>query len=172
MSVVIGIILTIAVLFFVNPVFDNSLFYGLGLLINTFVLFIICIINKGNIKYENLNIKRGFLIGLCIGISAVPGVSLILMCMALLLIFDTDNEIAYRYSLIVNFFVLICMIINIYAGLNIKFVINIQNIICLIISFITGFFIIAIGLRVIKSKFKFLLPIYTLITGIALVLLN
>ena len=147
---------------FVGNKLETPIIIALALIVMGIILYIVDKKSKSDIKFENMNFKQTFLIGLSQCLAFIPGVSRSGITMTTGRIMGIQRESVAKYS-----FLLSTPIVFAATVLKFKdFVFSIPFFIGVFVSFIVGIFVIKFLLEYLrKGSFK-IFAIYRVIFGI------
>lgn len=150
---------------FVGDALKQPLIIGISLSVMGVILYIIDKKSKSEIKYENMNFKQTFLIGLSQCLAFIPGVSRSGITMTVARSLKIERESAAKYS-----FMLSAPIVLAATILKLKdFVFSIPFFMGIFVSFLVGIVVIKFLLNYLqKGSFK-AFAIYRVIFGIIII---
>lgn len=152
---------------FLEGALTKPIIIAIALIIMGIVLYIVDKNAKSTIKYENMNLKQTFFIGLSQALAFIPGVSRSGITMTTARMMGIERESAAKYS-----FMLSAPIVLGATIFKIKdFVFNIPFFIGVLASFIVGIFVIKFLLNYLKKGSFKLFAIYRIILGIIIITL-
>lgn len=151
---------------FVGNKLETPIIIALALIVMGIILYIVDKKSKSDIKFENMNFKQTFLIGLSQCLAFIPGVSRSGITMTTGRIMGIQRESVAKYS-----FLLSTPIVFAATVLKFKdFVFSIPFFIGVFVSFIVGIFVIKFLLEYLrKGSFK-IFAIYRVIFGIIIII--
>lgn len=152
---------------FVDEALTKPLIIAIALIVMGIILYIVDKKSKSEIKYEEMNFKQTFLIGLSQCLAFIPGVSRSGITMTVSRMMKIERESAAKYS-----FLLSTPIVFAATVLKFKdFVFSIPFFIGILASFIVGIFVIKFLLQYLqKGSFK-IFSVYRIIFGLSIILL-
>ena len=150
---------------FVGDNLKNPLIIGIALIIMGIILYLVDRNSKSEIKYENMNFKQTFLIGLSQCLAFIPGVSRSGITTTVARSMKIERESAAKYS-----FMLSAPIVLAATILKLKdFVFSIPFFVGIIASFLVGIFVIKFLLDYLKKGSFKVFAIYRVIFGIIII---
>ena len=153
---------------FVGDNLKSPTIIAIALIVMGIILYIIDKRAKSNTKYEQMNFKQTFIIGLSQCLAFIPGVSRSGITMTTGRSMGIDRESVAKYS-----FMLSTPIVFGATILKIKdFVFSIPFVIGVLASFIVGIFVIKFLLEYLKKGSLKVFAIYRVIFGMAILILN
>lgn len=151
---------------FVGNALETPIIIALALIIMGIILFIVDKKAKSNVKYEDMNLKQTFLIGLSQCLAFIPGVSRSGITMTTGRIMGIEREAVAKYS-----FLLSTPIVFAATVLKFKdFVFNIPFFVGVFVSFLVGIFVIKFLLEYLKKGSFKIFAIYRVIFGILIII--
>lgn len=151
---------------FVGNALETPIIIALALIIMGIILYIVDKKSKSNIKYENMNLKQTFLIGLSQCLAFIPGVSRSGITMTTGRLMGIERESVAKYS-----FLLSTPIVFAATILKFKdFVFSIPFFIGVFTSFLVGIFVIKFLLEYLKKGNFKAFAIYRIIFGIIIII--
>lgn len=151
---------------FVGNALETPIIIALALIIMGIILYIVDKKSKSNIKYENMNLKQTFLIGLSQCLAFIPGVSRSGITMTTGRLMGIERESVAKYS-----FLLSTPIVFAATILKFKdFVFSIPFFIGVFTSFLVGIFVIKFLLEYLKKGSFKVFAIYRIIFGIIIII--
>ena len=152
---------------FVGDKLETPIIIALALIIMGIVLYVVDKKSKSNIKFEKMNFKQTFLIGLSQCLAFIPGVSRSGITMTTGRLLGIERESVAKYS-----FLLSTPIVFAATLFKIKdFVFSIPFFIGVIASFLVGIFVIKFLLEYLKKGSFKVFAIYRVIVGIAIIVI-
>ena len=151
---------------FVGNKLETPIIIALALIVMGIILYIVDKKSKSDIKFENMNFKQTFLIGLSQCLAFIPGVSRSGITMTTGRIMGIQRESVAKYS-----FLLSTPIVFAATALKFKdFVFSIPFFIGVFVSFIVGIFVIKFLLEYLKKGSFKVFAIYRVIFGIIIII--
>lgn len=151
---------------FVGNKLETPIIIALALIVMGIILYIVDKKSKSDIKFENMNFKQTFLIGLSQCLAFIPGVSRSGITMTTGRIMGIQRESVAKYS-----FLLSTPIVFAATVLKFKdFVFSIPFFIGVFVSFIVGIFVIKFLLEYLKKGSFKVFAIYRVIFGIIIII--
>jgi undecaprenyl-diphosphatase len=152
---------------FIGDKLETPIIIGIALIIMGIILYEADKKSKSNIKYEQMNLKQTFLIGLSQCLAFIPGVSRSGITMTTGRIMGIEREAVAKYS-----FLLSTPIVFAATVLKFKdFVFSIPFFIGVFTSFIVGIFVIKFLLEYLKKGSFKVFAIYRIIVGVAVIVI-
>ena len=150
---------------FVGNKLETPIIIALALIIMGIVLYVVDKKSKSNIKFEKMNFKQTFLIGLSQCLAFIPGVSRSGITMTTGRLLGIERESVAKYS-----FLLSTPIVFAATLFKLKdFVFSIPFFIGVLASFLVGIFVIKFLLEYLKKGSFKVFAIYRVIVGIAII---
>lgn len=152
---------------FLSDSLNQPLIIALALIIMGILLYIIDIKSSSKIKYEQMNLKQTFLIGVSQALAFIPGVSRSGVTITTARFMGIERKAAAKYT-----FMLSAPIVLAATLFKIKdFVFNIPFIVGVITSFIVGLFVIKFLFEFLKKRSFKVFSIYRVIFGIFIIIM-
>jgi len=153
---------------FVGNKLETPIIIAIALIVMGIILYVVDKKAKSNIKYENMNFKQTFLIGLSQCLAFIPGVSRSGITMTTGRSMGVSRESVAKYS-----FMLSAPIVLAATIFKIKdFVFTLPFFIGIIVSFIIGIFVIKFLLEYLKKGSLKIFAIYRVVLGIIIIILT
>lgn len=151
---------------FVGNKLETPIIIAITLIIMGIILYVVDKKAKSNIKYENMNFKQTFLIGLSQCLAFIPGVSRSGITMTTGRLMGIERESVAKYS-----FLLSTPIVFAATVLKFKdFVFSIPFFVGVFVSFLVGIFVIKFLLEYLKKGSFKVFAIYRVIFGIIIII--
>ena len=152
---------------FVEDALTKPIIIAIALIVMGIILYVVDKKSKSEIKFEEMNFKQTFLIGLSQCLAFIPGVSRSGITMTTSRIMKIERKSAAKYS-----FLLSTPIVFAATVLKFKdFVFSIPFFIGIIASFIVGIFVIKFLLQYLQKGSLKIFSIYRIIFGLIIILL-
>ncbi len=149
-----------------DEILTKPIIIAIALIVMGIVLFFVDKKCKSEVKYEDMNFKQTFLIGLSQALAFIPGVSRSGVTMTTARAMKIDRESAAKYSFMLSAPIVLAATI---FKLN-EFVFSIPFFIGVLVSFLSGLLVIKFLLKYLqKSSFK-VFAIYRVVFGILIIL--
>lgn len=150
---------------FVGDKLETPIIIALALIVMGIVLYVVDKKSKSNIKFEKMNFKQTFLIGLSQCLAFIPGVSRSGITMTTGRLLGIERESVAKYS-----FLLSTPIVFAATLFKLKdFVFSIPFFIGVLASFLVGIFVIKFLLEYLKKGSFKVFAIYRVVVGIAII---
>ena len=151
---------------FVGDTLKKPIIIAIALIVMGIVLYVVDKKSKSSTKYEQMNFKQTFLIGLSQCLAFIPGVSRSGITMTTGRIMGIDRESVAKYS-----FMLSAPIVLAATILKLKdFVFSVPFFVGVLASFIVGIFVIKFLLEYLKKGSFKIFAIYRVIFGIIIIM--
>lgn len=149
---------------YAEEILTKPLIIAIALMVMGILLYIIDKNSEAKVKYENMNFKQTFLIGISQALAFIPGVSRSGVTMTTARLMKIDRESAAKYS-----FMLSAPIVLGATLFKLKdFVFDVPFVLGVISSFIIGVFVIKFLLEYLKKGSFKVFAIYRVIVGLLL----
>lgn len=149
---------------YAEEILTKPLIIAIALMVMGILLYIIDKNSEAKVKYENMNFKQTFLIGISQALAFIPGVSRSGVTMTTARLMKIDRESAAKYS-----FMLSAPIVLGATLFKLKdFVFDVPFVLGVISSFIVGVFVIKFLLEYLKKGSFKVFAIYRVIVGLLL----
>ena len=152
---------------YAQEVMNNPLIIALALIIMGITLYVVDILAKNEVKYEEMTFKQTFLIGLSQALAFIPGVSRSGITMTTGRMLGVKREACAKYSFMLS--TPIVLGATIYK-LN-EFTFNLSFVVGVLTSLIVGIFVIKVLLEYLKKGSYKVFAIYRVILGLSVVIL-
>lgn len=150
---------------FASDILTNPMIIAIALIVMGIILYIVDKNAKNDIKYENMNLKQTFLIGLSQALAFIPGVSRSGITMTTGRMLGIERESVAKFSFMLS--APIVLGATLYKMKD--FVFNIPFVVGVLASFIVGIIVIKFLLNYLKKGSFKLFAIYRIILGIAVI---
>lgn len=152
---------------FCEDYLKNPIIIAIALIVMGIILYIVDKKAKSKVKYEDMNLKQTFLIGLSQALAFIPGVSRSGVTITTARAMEITREAAAKYT-----FLLSTPIVFAATVLKFKdFVFNLPFVIGVISSFLVGLLVIKFLLQYLKKGSFKAFAIYRVIVGLLIILL-
>lgn len=153
---------------FLSGVLNRPIIIALALIIMGIILYIVDKKAPSKIKYEQMNLKQTFLIGVSQALAFIPGVSRSGITMTTARMMKIERESAARYSFMLSAPIVLAATIFKFKD----FVFDLPFVIGVLTSFIVGLLVIKFLLKFLqKGSFK-CFAIYRIIFGILIIIIS
>ncbi len=152
---------------FLEDALTKPVIIAIALIVMGILLYIVDKYSKSEVKYEDMNLKQTFLIGLSQALAFIPGVSRSGVTMTMGRALKVDRESAAKYSFMLS--APIVLAATIYKLKD--FVFSIPFIVGIIVSFIIGILVIKFLLNYLKKGSFKGFAIYRIIFGILILVI-
>lgn len=152
---------------YAQDILTNPTIIALALIMMGIILYIADKYAKSSVKYEDMNLKQTFLIGLSQALAFIPGVSRSGVTMTTARIMGIERESAAKYSFMLS--APIVLGATLYKMKD--FVFGIPFIVGVVVSFLVGIFVIKFLLNYLKKGSFKGFAIYRVILGIIVLIL-
>lgn len=138
---------------------------AIALIVMGMILYLVDKKSDSKVKFEDINFRQGFLIGLSQALAAAfPGVSRSGITMTTARAFKIDRESAAKYSFLLSAPIILAAVITKVTD----FVFNVPFVIGVLVSFLVGLFVIKFLMEYLKKGSYKVFAIYRIILGIVI----
>lgn len=153
---------------FLSGVLNRPIIIALALIVMGIVLYIVDKKSPSKVKYEQMNLKQTFLIGVSQALAFIPGVSRSGITMTTARMLKVERESAAKYSFMLSAPIVLAATLFKFKD----FVFNLPFVIGVLTSFIVGLLVIKFLLKFLqKGSFK-CFAIYRIIFGILIIIIS